>query len=162
MAFRLRGPDGDAKAPPLASAPAVFKRVRREMSFMSFLAFAADDTVARRQPAWIVSPRGECHPARQELSSERSNRGRRRIPAAPNALAPPIPTRVTIEDPFMIRASGILLRPIGFALFTLSTALAGGNNYQNFDVALYSRVYETRQMNDPPGSKTTGKPYRNT
>jgi hypothetical protein len=49
----------------------------------------------------------------------------------------------------MTRAPGILLRPIGFALFALSTALAGGNNYQNFDVALYSRVYETRQMNDP-------------
>src|ERR1022692_2773696 len=113
MVFRLRGLDGDAKAP-LASAPAVLKRVRREMSFMSFLAFAAEDTVAWRQPAWIVAPRGECHPGRQELSSERSNCGRRRTPTGPNALAPPIPTRVTIEDPFMTRAPGILLRPIGF------------------------------------------------
>src|ERR1019366_1457432 len=61
MAFRLRGLDGDAKAPLLASTPAVLKRVPREMSFMSFPAFAADDTVAWRQPA------------RQELSPERSN-----------------------------------------------------------------------------------------
>src|SRR5450756_2251060 len=73
MAFRLRGLDGDAKAPLPASTPAVLKRVRREMSFMSFLAFAAADTVAWRQPAWIVAPRAECHPARQELSPERSN-----------------------------------------------------------------------------------------
>jgi hypothetical protein len=27
--------------------------------------------------------------------------------------------------------------------------MAGGSNYKTFDVALYSRVYETRQMNDP-------------
>ena len=27
--------------------------------------------------------------------------------------------------------------------------MAGGKNYRNFDVALYSRVYETRQMGDP-------------
>jgi hypothetical protein len=26
---------------------------------------------------------------------------------------------------------------------------AGGNNYKNFDVAIYSRVYETKQMKDP-------------
>ncbi len=30
-----------------------------------------------------------------------------------------------------------------------AVALAGGNNYKNFDVALYSRVYETQQMKDP-------------
>ncbi|HTQ56071.1 MAG TPA: hypothetical protein VMI94_16500 [Bryobacteraceae bacterium] len=34
-------------------------------------------------------------------------------------------------------------------LLSMSAALAGGNNYKNFDVALYSRVYETRQMKDP-------------
>jgi hypothetical protein len=31
----------------------------------------------------------------------------------------------------------------------VSQALAGGNNYKNFDVALYARVYETQQMKDP-------------
>ena len=30
-----------------------------------------------------------------------------------------------------------------------SAAWAGGNNYKNFDVAVYSRVYETKQMKDP-------------
>ena len=35
------------------------------------------------------------------------------------------------------------------AVLTVSAALAGGNNYKNFDVAIYSRVYETRQMKDP-------------
>src|ERR1039457_2680661 len=32
---------------------------------------------------------------------------------------------------------------------TVSPALASGNNYKNFDVAIYSRVYETKQMKDP-------------
>jgi hypothetical protein len=32
---------------------------------------------------------------------------------------------------------------------TISAALASGNNYKNFDVAIYSRVYETKQMKDP-------------
>ena len=32
---------------------------------------------------------------------------------------------------------------------SVSAALAGGNNYKNFDVAIYSRVYETKQMKDP-------------
>jgi hypothetical protein len=49
----------------------------------------------------------------------------------------------------MERALTTHLRPIGFALFALSAAVAGGNNYKNFDVALYSRVYETQQMKDP-------------
>lgn len=31
----------------------------------------------------------------------------------------------------------------------VSAASAGGNNYKNFDVAVYSRVYETKQMKDP-------------
>jgi hypothetical protein len=35
------------------------------------------------------------------------------------------------------------------AVLTVSAALASGNNYKNFDVAVYSRVYETRQMKDP-------------
>ncbi|HVN05299.1 MAG TPA: hypothetical protein VMT86_12820 [Bryobacteraceae bacterium] len=30
-----------------------------------------------------------------------------------------------------------------------SAAWAGGDNYKNFDVAVYSRVYETKQMKDP-------------
>lgn len=35
------------------------------------------------------------------------------------------------------------------AALTISAALASGNNYKNFDVAIYSRVYETKQMKDP-------------
>ncbi len=35
------------------------------------------------------------------------------------------------------------------AVLTVSAAPAAGNNYKNFDVAVYSRVYETRQMKDP-------------
>jgi hypothetical protein len=35
------------------------------------------------------------------------------------------------------------------ALLAVSTAFAGGNNYKTFDVAIYSRVYETKQMKDP-------------
>jgi hypothetical protein len=34
-------------------------------------------------------------------------------------------------------------------LFALSAALAGGSNYRNFDVAVYCRVYEVREMKDP-------------
>ena len=49
----------------------------------------------------------------------------------------------------MKRASIAILCLLGFVLFGLSIALAGGNNYKNFDVALYARYYETRQMNDP-------------
>jgi hypothetical protein len=32
---------------------------------------------------------------------------------------------------------------------TCSTAFASGNNYKNFDVAVYCRVYEVRQMKEP-------------
>jgi hypothetical protein len=35
------------------------------------------------------------------------------------------------------------------AALTVSVSLAGGSNYKNFDVAIYSRVYETKQMKDP-------------
>ncbi len=35
------------------------------------------------------------------------------------------------------------------AALAVSAALASGNNYKNFDVAIYSRVYETKQMKDP-------------
>ena len=35
------------------------------------------------------------------------------------------------------------------AALAVSAASAGGNNYKNFDVAIYSRVYETKQMKDP-------------
>ncbi len=41
------------------------------------------------------------------------------------------------------------LRPIYLAAFAVFTAMAAGPNYKNFDVALYSRVYETQQMKDP-------------
>ncbi|HEY1219176.1 MAG TPA: hypothetical protein VGF03_09580, partial [Bryobacteraceae bacterium] len=41
------------------------------------------------------------------------------------------------------------LRPVYLAAFAVFTAMAGGTNYKNFDVALYSRVYETQQMKDP-------------
>ena len=30
-----------------------------------------------------------------------------------------------------------------------AAAIASGNHYKNFDVAIYSRVYETQQMKDP-------------
>ena len=49
----------------------------------------------------------------------------------------------------MPRTLPMRLRLTGFALFAASAAVAGGNNYKNFDVALYSRVYETQQMKDP-------------
>ena len=39
-------------------------------------------------------------------------------------------------------------RPALLLLFAVSV-FAGGNNYKNFDTALYSRVYETQQMKDP-------------
>jgi hypothetical protein len=42
-----------------------------------------------------------------------------------------------------------MLRIILAGVLAVSAALAGGNNYKNFDVALYSRVYETKQMKDP-------------
>jgi hypothetical protein len=35
------------------------------------------------------------------------------------------------------------------ALGGFSAAFGGGQNYRNFDVALYARVYETQQMKDP-------------
>ena len=41
------------------------------------------------------------------------------------------------------------LRTYFFTAIAVFTATAGGNNYRNFDVALYSRVYETQQMKDP-------------
>lgn len=43
----------------------------------------------------------------------------------------------------------ILLAGCSLLWLAVSTAVAGGNNYKNFDVALYSRVYETQQMKDP-------------
>jgi len=49
----------------------------------------------------------------------------------------------------MTRALTTNIRLIGFAVLAASAAMAGGNNYKNFDVALYSRVYETQQMKDP-------------
>jgi hypothetical protein len=49
----------------------------------------------------------------------------------------------------MKRVTGTLFGLICFALSYPIAAYAGGDNYKNFDVALYSRVYETRQMNDP-------------
>jgi len=41
------------------------------------------------------------------------------------------------------------LRTVYLVPFAVFTAIAGGANYKNFDVALYSRVYETQQMKDP-------------
>ena len=40
-------------------------------------------------------------------------------------------------------------RAAALAPFLILTLFAGGNNYKNFDVALYARVYETQQMKDP-------------
>jgi len=39
--------------------------------------------------------------------------------------------------------------PAALVIFASYPVLAGGNNYKNFDVAVYSRVYETQQMKDP-------------
>jgi hypothetical protein len=41
------------------------------------------------------------------------------------------------------------LRAFCLAPVAVLALLAGGNNYKNFDVALYARVYETQQMKDP-------------
>jgi hypothetical protein len=41
------------------------------------------------------------------------------------------------------------LRTLAVAALVSAAATAGGNNYRNFDVALYARVYETQQMKDP-------------
>ena len=41
------------------------------------------------------------------------------------------------------------VRLLYLAPLAVFTAMAGGNNYKSFDVALYSRVYETQQMKDP-------------
>jgi hypothetical protein len=49
--------------------------------------------------------------------------------------------------PFIIGSE--MLRIILAGVLAVSAALASGNNYKNFDVAIYSRVYETKQMKDP-------------
>ncbi len=42
-----------------------------------------------------------------------------------------------------------MIRALFLGLLILSAAFAGGNNYKNFDVAVYCRVYEVREMKDP-------------
>src|SRR5450756_568884 len=124
MAFRLRGLDGDAKAPLPASTPAVLKRVRREMSFMSFLAFAANDTVAWRQPAWIVAPRAECHPAPGVIPRE-IECCRRRTPTRlfPHAADLPILQFRAMQaaGPGRDRAIAHLFHPVSYTHLTLPT-----------------------------------------
>ncbi len=48
----------------------------------------------------------------------------------------------------MKRVIGFSMRLV-LVLSCAAAALAGGNNYKNFDVALYCRVYEVREMKDP-------------
>lgn len=43
----------------------------------------------------------------------------------------------------------VLFRSLLLGITLLATLNAGGNNYKNFDVAVYCRVYEVRQMKDP-------------
>lgn len=40
-------------------------------------------------------------------------------------------------------------RLVSLVLIAAFSAIAGGENYKNFDVALYARVYETQRMKDP-------------
>jgi hypothetical protein len=42
-----------------------------------------------------------------------------------------------------------LLIVIHIPLLFASSALAGGNNYKNFDVASYARVIDVQEMKDP-------------
>jgi hypothetical protein len=49
----------------------------------------------------------------------------------------------------MKHTAAIVLVPLCLAFFGPPPAMAGGSNYRNFDVALYSRVYETQQIGDP-------------
>jgi hypothetical protein len=63
--------------------------------------------------------------------------------------APAIWRAKRIEDSVLAHPPERLVSLLCFASISLCTAFAGGDNYKNFDVALYSRVYETRQMNDP-------------
>lgn len=44
---------------------------------------------------------------------------------------------------------GLWGRMAGITALVAVAALAGGNNYKNFDVAVYCRVYEVREMKDP-------------
>src|ERR1039458_651478 len=60
------------------------------------------------------------------------------------AAIAPLPQAPGVMLKWMMRC-----RLIGFTLLAVSAAVAGGANYKNFDVALYSRVYETQQMKDP-------------
>ena len=41
------------------------------------------------------------------------------------------------------------MRRLAVCLAAVSAAFAGGKNYKNFDVAVYCRAYEVRQMKDP-------------
>lgn len=49
----------------------------------------------------------------------------------------------------MSEANNCCMRTAVATALTAAAALAGGSNYKNFDVAVYCRVYEVREMKDP-------------
>jgi hypothetical protein len=49
----------------------------------------------------------------------------------------------------MARSLTAVVCPALLLVVAASTLSAGGNNYKNFDVALYARVYEVQKMKDP-------------
>lgn len=49
----------------------------------------------------------------------------------------------------MVRSLRAVLSPALLLVLASSAVSAGGNNYKNFDVALYARVYEVQKMKDP-------------
>jgi len=49
----------------------------------------------------------------------------------------------------MNRTNWLGVRMALVSALTLTSAAAGGDNYRNFDVAVYCRVYEVREMKDP-------------
>ena len=49
----------------------------------------------------------------------------------------------------MMRSLTAVVGPALMLVLAASALTAGGNNYKNFDVALYARVYEVQKMKDP-------------
>lgn len=53
-----------------------------------------------------------------------------------------------------MRSLTAVISPALLLVLAASTLSAGGNNYKNFDVALYARVYEVQKMKDPAWLET--------
>ena len=54
----------------------------------------------------------------------------------------------------MLNNLGAVVCPALLLVLAASLVSAGGNNYKNFDVALYARVYEVQKMKDPAWLET--------